>query len=671
MKRFGFFVTSLGLLVGCQSIPVNPAETPVVIPVVLNNSDTLAARVSNPGSTLNLELNGRVRAQAFGDDYKLVGVASAPIVNGVAVRATHVSVLGTSAFVAYAKEGDSYTGALEVVDITDPNAPKVSSSLGFSMLDVYAVYADPNANEVYFTGALDLDQLETLIPNVQIPEPSRPSFIGKVPFSNGKFGSPVTIRLTQRGYAGNSLVKTKAGLLLSSGDDQALLSSGEMAGGIGLLNADSLGTQSWGAFARAQFLAVNNDTIAALESGKNGQVRLYNTNNLVTPSSSIALGNVGPADGKNTLHLDNTFIYVAKGFGGLEMYSRSNNALAFKFANIIPNGADNAFEYTTNAVTTDGDLVYISGGAAGVYVARVPNSANNQNLNYAGRFDLLENNTVGGSANFVVADTARRLLFVASGAGGLKIIRRNVPNAKNIGTGIMARGKITINGTQNLLTGTQVSANNSSTPVPQVAALLARAVPTNCTRIITGTQNLNSQTALDALFANSNCLELRGDLNLNFNAVLNTKTLVVSSNNTLNANAGMRLTNSVLVAGRPTINSSLILNNSSLFASGNTDFNLNTATTISGASTIAAMGSVSFNGNFTTTDEYPNFLAVSQKNLTINGAANFKGILWSGEAMTLNGAITLVGSLMGGTSIRINGGITATYEARNDNPNLQ
>ncbi len=663
---------TLALLIGCQSYPVNPTEMAVQIPAVLTtNPAELVARVRNPNSSIILERSGSVAVQAFADDYKLVGVSSAMNVGATAVRATHVAVLGNAAFVSYALEGDAFSGGLEMVDITDPNAPQVTSSLAFDMLDVNAVYADANANEVYFTGAVDVDKLADILPNVVLPAVVRPAFIGKAPLVNGKLGSPVSIRLLQHGFTGNSLVKTNAGLFVSSGDQQAVLTD-STAGGIGLLNSVNLGTQSWSAFARAQFLAVQGDTIAALEAGSAGQVRLYNSNNLNAPTGSIALGNVGSVEAKNTLHLDNKYIYVAKGTAGLEVYNPSSNSAIFKFANQIPVGVPNAFEYTTNAVTTDGDLVYISGGAAGVYVARVPSTANaSKSLNFAGRFDLKDANGVRGSANFVATDTAKRLLFVASGDGGLKIIRRNIPNTKTVGTGIMARGNITINGQKNLLNGTTVSANDSSTPVPQVSAIVAKAVPTNCTKIVSGTQNVNTQSALDSLFGTSACLEVRGDLNLNFNAILTGKTLVVGSKNNLNANAGMRLTDSVVVAGRPTINSSLNLSSSSLIASNSSHtLNLNVATIISGASTFASMGHLNLNGNLATTDEYPNFLAVAQNTLTINGSANFKGILWSGGAMTINGALNITGSMMSGTTILINGGVTATYEARNDNPHL-
>jgi LVIVD repeat len=653
-----------------------------------NDAAQLANRLTLENSTLGIaRVGGGLSAQAFQDDYTLIGSVRSPVVNGVAVRATQVTVFGNYAFVSYNREGARYIGGIDVIDISDPTAPRLVSQMALPTTDVNAIYADPANGEVFFAGATDV----TALTGPGIPARPRPAVVGRARMNASGQLESVGVRLLQRGFAGNGIVKTATNLFVSSGDDRASVTDPNDAtiGGIGTLNSSSLAETAWSPFTRSQFVDFETapstagsalDTFA-LESGPNAKLHLIKSlSNGLTSHISFGIGAVGPVEGKNTLDASGRWLFVAKGDAGVAGYDL--NALRagaetaspkFTFENQIPALAGNPEDYLSNAVAVDGENVYVAGGAAGVYVTKMPVSGSGR-LELQGVFNLLDVNSQMASANFVAVDHARRLLFVASGDGGLKIIQRKVPYEKTaFGSSLASMGQIVINGGKTFQNGAGVFPNLPNVPAPVVADMIARVIPSDCTNVYNGTLNINPsltstvQSALDAKFGTSACLKVIGGFNPNGPINLVGKTLQVTG--TININNGLTMTDSIMTAPGININGAFLAKNSKVLSSGS--LIVNGSNTLSGVVTLAGTGSVSLNGFSSASSEtWPNALIASGGSLTINSSVNGKAFLWAGGSMSVNGTLNLIGAGMARGSMVINGTVNHTLETRSDNPDV-
>jgi hypothetical protein len=647
-----------------------------------NDAAQLANRLTLENSTLGIaRVGGGLSAKAFQDDYTLIGSVRSPVVNGVAVRATQVTVFGNYAFVSYNREGARYIGGIDVIDISDPTAPRLVSQMALPTTDVNAIYADPANGEVFFAGATDV----TALTGPGIPARPRPAVVGRARMNASGQLEGVGVRLLQRGFAGNGIVKTATNLFVSSGDGRAEVTDPNDAsiGGIGTLNSSSLAETAWSPFTRSQFVDFEPapstagsalDTFA-LESGPNAKLHLIKSlSNGLSSHVSFGIGSVGPVEGKNTLDASGRWLFVAKGDAGVAGYDlnalRSGAETAspkFTFDNQMPASASNPEDYLSNAVAVDGENVYVAGGAAGVYVTKMPASGSG-NLELQGVFNLLDSNSQMASANFVAVDHARRLLFVASGDGGLKIIQRKVPYEKTaFGSSLASMGQIVVNGNKTFQNGAGIFPLLPNVPAPVVADMMARAVPSDCTNVFNGTLNINSsvQATLDSKFGSSACLKIIGGFNPNGQINLVGKTLQVTG--TININNGLTMTDSIVTGQGVNINGAFLAKNSKVFSSGS--LIVNGSNTLSGVTTLAGVGSVSVNGfSSASSDTWPNALIASGGSLTINSSVNGKAFLWAGGSMSVNGTLNLIGAGMARGSMVINGSVNHTLETRSDNP---
>jgi hypothetical protein len=71
------------------------------------------------------------------------------------VQANDIAIDGETAVIAYRFAGDKFAGALQVVDITESDAPVIVREIVFDHADINALYT--NGDEVVFGGAVDPD----------------------------------------------------------------------------------------------------------------------------------------------------------------------------------------------------------------------------------------------------------------------------------------------------------------------------------------------------------------------------------------------------------------------------------------------------------------------------------------------------------------------------------
>ena len=137
----------------------------------INFNETGVIGVANINSTRNQEA-----ASVFG--FEQIAQLEPPMIENQALRATHVDVKGDYAYVSYNKEGASYLGAIDIVNISDKYNPELVSRLTTDIADINSLFVDDNGYLV-FTGASAKDN----------GGPGKRSLMGYIELENGDFSN--------------------------------------------------------------------------------------------------------------------------------------------------------------------------------------------------------------------------------------------------------------------------------------------------------------------------------------------------------------------------------------------------------------------------------------------------------------------------------------------------
>jgi hypothetical protein len=143
-------------------------------PILSSDVKTLSQRIDFANSGV-LDLKSTTGKTTTAGDFPLVLVAEVapPVYNGKTLRATHVAVEGNYAYVSYNTEGETYLGAIEVLNITNPNAPQLVMQAILPDTDVSSVRYDNG--KLYIAGAK----------NIYASGASTPAFVGSMTLSGG------------------------------------------------------------------------------------------------------------------------------------------------------------------------------------------------------------------------------------------------------------------------------------------------------------------------------------------------------------------------------------------------------------------------------------------------------------------------------------------------------
>ncbi|MBW2960506.1 hypothetical protein [Mesonia aestuariivivens] len=332
-------------------------------------------------------------------DLPLITIASVnpPSIGGTLLKATQVAIHENYAYVSYNVEGDEYKGAIDVIDISDPENPLLASQVIFPNTDINAiVYSNGN---LFVAGAN---------PSLSI-EGTDPALLFRIGLVQDL---PVTNDLTlidMPGFSGVDVTVDGNRIYGVSGDNGVLArynQNGNLQNSISITDLRAVG--------------INNNQLVAL-SGTTG-VYVYNANNLSQTLNFSTLQDVPEA--KRTIAFYNNQLLAAEGTDGVGIYDLNSgnqiNTLPLPALNSLPSTIDPA-EVVTNAVTTIDNYIIVAQGSAGVSLFEVGNDVTD--VNNVGILDLDD------SANYVKGEG--EYLFVANGGGGLKIIKRltTVPSA--------------------------------------------------------------------------------------------------------------------------------------------------------------------------------------------------------------------------------------------------
>ena len=307
------------------------------------------------------------------------------------LTASHVHVDGDYAYVAYNTVEDGYAGAIDIVNVSDPNDPRVTSRLYYTNADINSV--EYNGGYVYAVGGVDSEKSVRATSN---------SFVVKIPVSGGRMDTGGLAYGFQEGFNATDIEITGNTVYVTSGKDGLLTA----------YNKADLSVKNDASFADLRSVALHNETVAVLDASI-GVVLMDQGLNV---SQEIAISSDFGDFSKRTLDISDDKIVVSEGSKGAGIYDRSNGSLLEYVPIMInPEGSEKS-NNVTNAVATNENILLMANGGAGLCLSET--QADNTDM--VGIIDL------NGSINYV--ESKGDYIFAASGKAGLQIVKLNRPD---------------------------------------------------------------------------------------------------------------------------------------------------------------------------------------------------------------------------------------------------
>lgn len=326
-------------------------------------------------------------AQSSTNDLPLVQIAEVnppTDSNGRTLQANHVAVNGNYAYVAYTMSGEVYSGAIDVIDVSDPYKPKLITSALIANTDITSLtYSNGN---LIIGAATDIDKK---------PELASPAVIITMQLSSGMLTDKYIVTDLE-GKVTTDVAANSSSYFATTGDQGSLFK----------INSSTKAISAKVTVEDLRSVAISGDKIVTL-SGTKG-VNIYNESTLALQKSFTTSTDVSAA--KRTMDFDGTKLLVSEGFNGLGVYDINSGSKLQTIA-ITNSGEENV----TNAVSVNDGYAFVANGAAGLNVYKTGTQ-----LSLLGTVDII------GSSNYV--KSSGNFIYVASGKGGLKIIKMEKPN---------------------------------------------------------------------------------------------------------------------------------------------------------------------------------------------------------------------------------------------------
>lgn len=328
------------------------------------------------------------------------------------LQATSVSMKGTKAVVSFSMVGAPFLGAIQVYDLAGSTARLKSQAL-FNDTDINAVSV--SGSKVFAVGAHEpavfasiLDELTITGSNLELPT-----------------SPPVTLPVELYSFAGTSVIHDSTNGKVYATDGNT--------GGLTVIDETTYNEDSHTALADARWVDLEATTMVVAQGGNadgvNGQITVYDaTGGVPTLQNTFPFTGADIAQSKTTVEVVGGKAFIGAGNGGAQILSTSTGNVLATVSNPTDTGlASNLV--VANAVSVDDDLMFISNGEAGVYVAQESNGNEFEDLDSTSTVSLTELGKLQfdslQSVNHVAYKSKK--LFIASGLGGLKIVTIVVP----------------------------------------------------------------------------------------------------------------------------------------------------------------------------------------------------------------------------------------------------
>ncbi|MBL4605735.1 MAG: DUF4114 domain-containing protein, partial [Flavobacteriaceae bacterium] len=321
----------------------------------------------------------------------------------------HISLADNKAYVSYHRQGNNHVGAVEIIDLYNPNFPSIISQASFLQADINAVVSD-------FEGSVASRKVWLAVSDV-----NHGAQVIEIESVDGLFTESYERVNLSNIIEGPGVSASANGISVTN--NYLYVTSGKTYGGTVVLRKNNLTALSSESYENAKYVAVNghtnNSKVVSLVTGDNASIRVGDVKPILNTTAynigSIFHQNVVETyRGKSTMEfspVNNNYLYVAKGKNGIALVDvTSGSILSESKETMLVVG-------NTNGVTTDNDYIYAANGSDGISISPHPDSgAEIEPFFY---WDMDEE---GASANFIIADG--EWVFVAKGGGGFKILRK-------------------------------------------------------------------------------------------------------------------------------------------------------------------------------------------------------------------------------------------------------
>ena len=366
-----------------QEVPIDPVST------------ATASTESGHGVLLSLL---PVLTQDPNVTLTLVAEVTPPTADGQTVQATSVAIKGDFAYVSYNVRGEPFLGAIDVFDIDDPENPSLISEAIFLDSDVHSLTFQ--SNKVYAVQGTGAGSFDT------------PAVFEVISTSNGRLILEGNTRVALPSFAGTSIAVSGSRIYVTSGN----------SGGLYVYDKNSFDQEDQTSLSDARWVDIQGNRVVVVQGGiPNGQLSVFDKNSLALLNTFSFTGSNVP-ESKSTVQVLGGKAFIAAGTGGVQILSINTGTVVGTVPLPTDTGLNSAV-VVTNAVSADGDLLFISNGEAGVYLSQGAEDFDDtggeasQDITLLGklRFDDLQ------SVNHVAYEDDT--LFVAPGLGGLKIVK--------------------------------------------------------------------------------------------------------------------------------------------------------------------------------------------------------------------------------------------------------
>ena len=379
-----------------QGVVTDPDPNRIVI---TNDEAALSQRIHDLGQLpLQILADGWVGQPALStrNTFELVlrAEVEAPVLDGITLQATHVDFSHPKVYVSYNVQGPVRKGGVEVFWCPSADDLQLWSQALFTDTDVSAL--DHYSGFLYLATA------------TSSPGFSSAAVLEEIELDGHKL-TDRTRRVDLPSYAATGVRVV---------GDRVYVTSGDVGGGLSVLDAETLSLSHFDAFDDARAVHSWNGLTVAMRGGP-AEVRLYG--NPFALLASHVVGGANIPESKSTVYVVRDLIFVAAGDEGLKVVSSLDGSVVQHIP--VPNvdGVDPEMA-VTNGVSVRKDLVFVANGGAGlfVYQAKVnleEQSTTNPQLELVGQVQFPE----GVSTNFVWS--SGELLFVANGLGGIRVVK--------------------------------------------------------------------------------------------------------------------------------------------------------------------------------------------------------------------------------------------------------
>lgn len=369
---------------------------------ISNDQGDLSTQVTRRNQPVEVEpasaANALVLAPQVDYTLTLVAEVAPPAVDGVALQATSVAFHGNKAIVSYNMAGEARQGAVDVFTFDAENTPNLTSRAIFADTDVSAVAAGDT--QVWLATATADETFAT------------PAVLEALGLSaDGQLSLEGNHRMPLSSYVATSVCVTGDRVYATSGN----------TGGVYAFDRQTYEPVAGAALDDARWVASAGSNEVVVVQGTPGRLSVLTAAELFQTAAHPFDG-AAIAESKSTVEVLGGKAFVAGGAGGAFVIDIASGAVVGHIP--VPVGLPlPATEVVTNAVSVDGSLMFMSNGAAGIYLVQASDDLSKPIAGAAPSFGVAGRLVLGdySSANHIAYHDG--MLFVATGRGGLKIVQ--------------------------------------------------------------------------------------------------------------------------------------------------------------------------------------------------------------------------------------------------------